>query len=73
MWERLTNYVGRRGRKTGTVLHLRICFMEGYFMDGRLYRPMEADTKIAAQKSGRLSFYNLPAIADGCTILSNDN
>ena len=29
---------------------------------------MEEDAKIAAQKSGRLSFYVVNAIADGCTI-----
>ena len=29
---------------------------------------MEEDEKIAAQKSGRLSFYVVNAIADGCTI-----
>lgn len=28
---------------------------------------MEEDAKIAAQKSGRLSFYVVNAIADGCT------
>ena len=28
---------------------------------------METLTKIAAQNSGRLSFYCVPAIADGCT------
>ena len=30
---------------------------------------MEEDAKIAAQKSGRLSFYVVNAIADGCTIV----
>ena len=29
---------------------------------------MEKNTKIAAQKSGRLSFYVVNAIADGCTV-----
>ena len=29
---------------------------------------MEENAKIAAQKSGRLSFYVVNAIADGCTI-----
>ena len=29
---------------------------------------MEEDAKIAAQKSGRLSFYVVNAIADGCTV-----
>ena len=29
---------------------------------------MEEDAKIAAQKSGRLSFYVVNAIADGCTL-----
>lgn len=29
---------------------------------------MEEDAKIAAQKSGRLSFYVVNAIADGCTM-----
>ena len=28
---------------------------------------MEEDAKIATQKSGRLSFYVVNAIADGCT------
>lgn len=31
---------------------------------------MEEDAKIAAQKSGRLSFYVVNAIADGCTMRS---
>lgn len=30
---------------------------------------MEKNTKIAVQKSGRLSFYVVNAIADGCTIV----
>ena len=30
---------------------------------------MEENAKIAAQKSGRLSFYVVNAIADGCTFL----
>ena len=30
---------------------------------------MEEDAKIAAQKSGRLSFYVVNAIADGCTMI----
>lgn len=30
---------------------------------------MEEDAKIAAQKSGRLSFYVVNAIADGCTYI----
>lgn len=29
---------------------------------------MEEDAKIATQKSGRLSFYVVNAIADGCTL-----
>ena len=29
---------------------------------------MEENAKIAAQKSGRLSFYVVNAIADGCTV-----
>ena len=32
---------------------------------------MEEDAKIAAQKSGRLSFYVVNAIADGCTDKGN--
>ena len=32
---------------------------------------MEEDAKIAAQKSGRLSFYVVNAIADGCTSSKN--
>ena len=32
---------------------------------------MEEDAKIAAQKSGRLSFYVVNAIADGCTFKPN--
>ena len=31
---------------------------------------MEENAKIAAQKSGRLSFYVVNAIADGCTFIS---
>lgn len=33
---------------------------------------MEEDAKIAAQKSGRLSFYVVNAIADGCTRKSGE-
>ena len=32
---------------------------------------MEEDAKIATQKSGRLSFYVVNAIADGCTLEKN--
>ena len=32
---------------------------------------MEENAKIAAQKSGRLSFYVVNAIADGCTLKEN--
>ena len=34
---------------------------------------MEENAKIAAQKSGRLSFYVVNAIADGCTGIHKKN